>query len=56
MTIEIVEYDPDWPRLVRGRRERLRRALGDVALRIDHIDSTSIPGFAAKSIIEIQIS
>jgi GrpB-like predicted nucleotidyltransferase (UPF0157 family) len=35
---------------------RLRSALGDVALRIDHIGSTSIPGLDAKPIIDIQIS
>jgi GrpB-like predicted nucleotidyltransferase (UPF0157 family) len=34
----------------------LRQALGDVALRIDHIGSTSVPGLAAKPIIDIQIS
>jgi len=56
MKIEIVEYDPDWPRLFRGRGEQLRRALGEVALRIDHIGSTSIPGLAAKPIMDIQIS
>jgi len=56
MKIQIVEYDPDWPRLFRGRGEQLRRALGEVALRIDHIGSTSIPGLAAKPIMDIQIS
>ncbi len=54
--MEIVEYDPRWPRLFQERGERLRQALGDVALRINHIGSTSIPGFAAKPIIDIQIS
>lgn len=54
--VEVVEYDPTWPRLFQERGERLRRALGEVALRVDHIGSTSIPGLAAKSIIDIQIS
>jgi len=56
MIVEIAEYDALWPRLFQERGERLRRALGDVALRIDHIGSTSIPGLAAKPIVDIQIS
>ena len=38
------------------RGKRLREELGDVALRIDHIGSTSIVGLAAKPIIDIQVS
>lgn len=56
MRVEIAAYDADWPRLFRQRGERLRTALGDVALRIDHIGSTSVPDLAAKPIIDIQIS
>ncbi len=56
MRAEIAEYDSRWPRLFQERGERLRRVLGDVAPRIDHIGSTSIPHLAAKPIIDIQIS
>lgn len=52
----IAPYDPEWPELFRGLGARLREALGDVASRIDHIGSTSIPGLAAKPIIDVQIS
>lgn len=44
------------PELFRSRAVRLRGALGDVAVRIDHIGSTSIPALAAKPIIDIQVS
>ncbi len=54
--LEVVPYDPSWPRLFDQERERLSRALGDVALRIDHNGSTSVPGLAAKPVIDIQIS
>jgi GrpB-like predicted nucleotidyltransferase (UPF0157 family) len=54
--IEIVAYDPAWPRLFAVLGEELRGALGDVALRIDHIGSTSVPGLAAKPIVDIQVS
>jgi GrpB-like predicted nucleotidyltransferase (UPF0157 family) len=56
MKVEILEYDPVWPRRFRTQGERLRQALGNVALRIDHIGSTSVPGLAAKPIIDIQVS
>lgn len=35
---------------------RLRSALGPLALRIDHIGSTSVPGLAAKDILDIQVT
>lgn len=54
--VHIVAYDPGWPRQFRVLGHRLRAALGEVALRIDHIGSTSIPGLGAKPVIDIQIS
>lgn len=54
--VVIVPYDPEWPVLFGRLGADLRRALGDVALRIDHIGSTSVPGLAAKPIIDVQIS
>lgn len=54
--IIIAPYDPEWPELFRLLGTRLRSALRDVALRIDHIGSTSIPGMDAKPIIDVQIS
>lgn len=54
--ILVVPYDPVWPTLFRTLGERLRQALGDVAVRIDHVGSTSVPGLAAKPVIDVQIS
>jgi GrpB-like predicted nucleotidyltransferase (UPF0157 family) len=53
---EIVPYDPAWVAAFDAEAVRLRAALGAVAVRIDHHGSTSIPGLAAKPIIDIQIS
>ncbi|SDF98484.1 GrpB domain, predicted nucleotidyltransferase, UPF0157 family [Sinosporangium album] len=52
----IVDYDPAWPVMFADLGAGLRRALGDVAVRIDHIGSTSVPGLAAKPVIDVQIS
>jgi GrpB-like predicted nucleotidyltransferase (UPF0157 family) len=54
--IRIDPYDPEWPDRFAGLGRRLRGALGDVALRIDHIGSTAVPGLAAKPVIDVQIS
>jgi GrpB-like predicted nucleotidyltransferase (UPF0157 family) len=56
MRVEIVSYDPAWPSQFAALGKKLRDALGAAALRIDHIGSTSVPGLAAKPIIDVQIS
>ena len=54
--IEIVPYQPTWPDEFAQLAAILRAALGDLALRIDHIGSTAVPGLAAKDIIDIQLT
>jgi len=54
--IEVVDYDPRWPGRFKRMRQRLARALGPAAVHIEHIGSTSVPGLAAKPIIDIQVS
>jgi GrpB-like predicted nucleotidyltransferase (UPF0157 family) len=56
MPIEIVEYKTNWLEEFHEIGSRLRAALGDAALRIDHIGSTSVPGLAAKDVIDVQIT
>ena len=51
--IQVVEYDPRWPALFEREASRIRQALGDRALRIEHTGSTSVPGLAAKPVIDI---
>ncbi|MGB3682596.1 MAG: GrpB family protein [Rubrobacteraceae bacterium] len=51
--IVVVDYDPDWPDRFAREAHRIRTALGEAALRIEHIGSTSVPGLAAKPIIDI---
>jgi GrpB-like predicted nucleotidyltransferase (UPF0157 family) len=52
-TILLVEYDAVWPRVFEQEGERARAALGDRALRVEHVGSTSVPGLAAKPIIDM---
>lgn len=54
--IIVVPYDENWKKEFQNTGYKLRRVLGDVAIRIDHIGSTSIEGLDAKPIVDIQIS
>ena len=54
--VEIIPYQESWPVEFQKIAASLRRALGDLALRIDHFGSTAVPGLAAKDIIDIQIT
>src|SRR6266404_769001 len=54
--LEVVPYDTNWPRVFAVERGRIAAALDALALRIDHNGSTSVPGLAAKPIIDIQVS
>jgi len=52
----IIPYQASWPGEFQTLAAELRRALGPLALRIDHIGSTAVPGLAAKDIIDIQVT
>lgn len=54
--IEIVEYRAEWPAEFQQIAAALRCVLGELALRIDHIGSTAVPGLAAKDRIDVQIT
>ncbi len=53
---EVTSYDPAWQQVFRTWHEQLAAALDGAATRIEHIGSTSVPGLAAKPIIDILIS
>ncbi|WP_434626885.1 GrpB family protein [Chromobacterium sp. CV08] len=54
--VTIIPHQSRWADEFEAMAERLRAALGDLALSIDHIGSTSVPGLAAKDVIDIQIT
>ena len=51
--IQLAGYDPRWPVLYEREEAKIRRALRDRALRVEHVGSTSVPGLAAKPIVDI---
>jgi GrpB-like predicted nucleotidyltransferase (UPF0157 family) len=54
--IEVVPYDPRWPDEFESIARNVRDGFGSVALRIDHIGSTSVPGLAAKDVVDMQVT
>lgn len=52
----LVGPDPEWPRQARRLTERITFAAGERAVRVDHIGSTSVPGLAAKDVIDLQVT
>lgn len=54
--VEVLPYDPEWPRRYAEIEALLRRSLpNDLIGRIAHIGSTAVPGSSAKPIIDIQV-
>lgn len=56
MGVEVVEYQPEWPEQFAAVAAVLREALRDVASAVvEHVGSTSVPGLAAKPILDIDV-
>lgn len=51
--IEILEYDPAWPDAYSRAADRIRTALRERVIRLEHTGSTSVPGLPAKPIVDI---
>jgi GrpB-like predicted nucleotidyltransferase (UPF0157 family) len=54
-TIRVVEYDAAWPGYFEEEKQALAGAFGPYALAIEHVGSTSVPGLAAKPVIDIAV-
>jgi GrpB-like predicted nucleotidyltransferase (UPF0157 family)/nitrite reductase/ring-hydroxylating ferredoxin subunit len=53
--IVVVDYDPAWPERFVAIRDRIAPVLGGVAAAIEHVGSTSVPGLAAKPVIDLDV-
>ena len=54
--VHLAEYDPQWPVLFAREADRIRAVLGSRAVLLEHAGSTSVPGLAAKPIIDIVLA
>jgi GrpB-like predicted nucleotidyltransferase (UPF0157 family) len=54
--VRIAGYDPAWPVLAGAELRRIREALGELAIRLEHVGSTAVPGLGAKPILDLQLS
>lgn len=55
-TLRLSEHDPAWAQRYATEEERIRGAVGDRAIAIEHVGSTSVPGLLAKPVIDIAIA
>ena len=53
--IEVIAYEPEWPKLFAEEAARLSEALREVPVEVHHIGSTAVPGMSAKPIIDILV-
>lgn len=51
----VVDYDPGWPVLFEELCCRIRRALTDIEVYLEHVGSTAVPGLAGKPIIDMDV-
>jgi GrpB-like predicted nucleotidyltransferase (UPF0157 family) len=56
VSVEVVEYDDAWPAQFIAEADQIRAALGKELRAIEHVGSTSVPGLAAKPIVDIAVS
>jgi GrpB-like predicted nucleotidyltransferase (UPF0157 family) len=54
-TIVVVDYHPGWPETFELLRSRVWPAVSDLALSIEHVGSTAVPGLAAKPVIDVSV-
>lgn len=55
-TVQVVPYTPQWASLFQIEAQRIAQTLGTLVVDIQHIGSTSIPGLAAKPILDVGVA
>ena len=54
-SVRVVAYDPAWPDRFEALRHRIEPAVADIALAIEHVGSTAVPGLPAKPVIDLDV-
>ncbi|KAJ2882573.1 hypothetical protein H4R27_003356 [Coemansia aciculifera] len=52
---KVVDYDPVWAKVFSNEHDLILSVIGQYVMKVEHVGSTSIPGLAAKPIIDIQV-
>lgn len=55
VSVVVVEYDQAWPAIFEQLRDRIWPAVSDLAHSVEHVGSTSVPGLAAKPVIDLNV-
>jgi len=53
--VEVVDYDPAWPNEFERLKSRALGVLGGLAVAVEHVGSTAVPGLAAKPVVDIYV-
>ena len=53
--VQVVDYDPTWPLIFEEIKQAIEIQLGILAVTVEHVGSTAVPGLAAKPIIDVDI-
>ena len=51
--VVLSDYDPSWPAQYQGVADRIRAAIAETAVILEHVGSTSVPGLSAKDLIDV---
>ncbi len=54
-TIVVVEYDLAWPELFQQLHAHIWPVVHDIAIGVEHVGSTSVPGLASKPIVDLSV-
>ncbi|KAJ2870279.1 hypothetical protein H4R27_003357 [Coemansia aciculifera] len=52
---QVIDYDPVWAKVFSDEHDLILSVIGQYVMKVEHVGSTSIPGLAAKPIIDIQV-